>query len=99
MKKILYITTTIMLSMAVLGLSSCLKDSRFVDFSKVGTLIEFPLEAFKGTGKLAPEALPISSTIQTFPVIINVASPKPLGNALAVTVKIDQAALTAYNNA
>lgn len=87
----------------VLALSSCLKSNdTYIDFSKVGTLIELPLAAY------APNAdgdkiefLSFVSTLATaeLPVIVNVASPKPLGNSLDVTLKVDDAALTAYNAA
>jgi hypothetical protein len=82
-----------------LSLSACLKDSRFVDFSQVGTLVDLPLAAYNGAGKLTPEALPITATPQTIAVVVNVASPKPLSSALTVTLAVDQAALTAYNTA
>jgi len=81
----------------VLSLSSCLKDPRYVDFSKVGTLIELPLAAFTGPGKLAPEALPITSTPQTFNLIVNVAAPKPLSTAVKVTFKLDVDTMTRLN--
>jgi len=99
MKKRIYISGILLLSAAVLSLSSCLKDSRFVDFSKVGTLVELPLEAFNGSGKLVAQAFPIQATPQTITLVVNIASPKPLGSALTVTLGIDQDALTAYNHA
>lgn len=100
MKKKIYLLTTITLSAAVLSLSSCLKDgNKFVDFSNVGTLVELPLSAFSGTGKLTAAALAITDTPQTIPVIVNVASPKPLSSALTVTLALDEPALTAYNHA
>src|SRR5689334_3451139 len=99
MKKRLYYFTAILLSAAALSLSSCLKDNRGADFSNVGTLVELPLAAYYGTGNLTPAAIPILTTPQTVPVVVNVASPKPLGSALTVTLALDQGALTAYNNA
>jgi hypothetical protein len=99
MKKKLYLITTLILSVAVLSLSSCLKDPRAQDFSNVGTLVELPLEAYTGVGKLVPEALPIQTTPQNIPVVINIASPKPLSSALTVTLAVDNNALTAYNHA
>ena len=98
MKKITYFIT-ITLSAAVLSLSSCLKDSRYVDFSAVGTLVELPLAAYNGVGVLTPAALPISATPQTISVVVNVASPKPLSTALTVKLAVDASALTAYNTA
>jgi hypothetical protein len=99
MKKKIYLITTILLSAAVLSLSSCLKDPRYVDFSKVGTLVELPLAAANGLGNLTPEALPILATPQPIQVVVNVASPSALSSALTVTLAVDQAALTAYNHA
>jgi hypothetical protein len=99
MKKRIYLITTLLLSAAVLTMSSCLKDPRAQDFSNVGTLVELPLEAYNGLNALIPEALPILTTPQTIPVVVNIASPKPLSTAITVTLAIDQAALTAYNHA
>ncbi len=41
MKKKLYLITTILLSAAALSLSSCLKDNRYVDFSKGSNVVDF----------------------------------------------------------
>src|SRR5882757_4405122 len=98
MKKRLYILTVIILSATILSLSSCLKDSRFVDFSQVGTMVELPLEAFNGPGKLVAGAFPIQAAPQTIKLVVNLASPKPLSSDLTVTLGVDQAALTAYNH-
>ena len=99
MKKRTYFVTAILAAMAVLSLSSCLKDPRYYTFANVGTLVELPLAAYYGTGNTVPEALPIQSTPQTIPVVVNVASPKPLSTPLNVTLAVDQAALDAYNTA
>jgi len=98
MKKRLYLITTLILSVAALSLSSCLKDPRAQDFSNVGAEIELPLAATY-YNKLVPAALPITATAQTITLVVNVAAPKPLGSALPVTLIIDQAALDAYNTA
>ena len=84
-----------------LTMSSCLKSSdTYVDFSKAGTLVELPLAGY------SPNAdgdkfvfLSYAATLPTVenPVVVNVASPKPLSSALDVTLKVDDAALTAYN--
>jgi Domain of unknown function (DUF1735) len=99
MKKTINIIIAGLLSITAFGLSSCLKDSSFVDFSKVGTLVELPLEAFNGPGNIVAESFPIQAAPQTFSLVVNIASPKPLGTALTVTLGVDQAALTAYNHA
>jgi hypothetical protein len=98
MKKRLYLITTLILSVAALSLSSCLKDPRAQDFSNVGAEVELPLAATY-YNKLVPAALPITATAQTITLVVNVAAPKPLGSALPVTLVIDQAALDAYNTA
>jgi len=97
MKKTLYSITTILVITLAFGLSSCLKDSRYVDFTNVGTLIELPLSAYDGIGNPAPEALPIKSTPQSFPLVVNVASPKPLSTAVTVTFKLNTDSLAKYN--
>ena len=100
MKKRFYYITTIMLSAAALSLSSCLKDdSRFTNFAGAGTTIELPIEAYHGEGNLIAEAVPIQTPGPVVPLIVNVASPKPLTSALNVTLALDAAALTAYNTA
>jgi len=89
MKKKFYIKSTL-LSLAVMALlNSCLKDPRYVDFSKVGTLVELPLTEFNdgGTGGVLQSAsYSISSPSDTLVVAVNVASPKPLTSALNVTL-------------
>jgi hypothetical protein len=97
MKKKLYLITTILLSAAVLTMSSCLKDPRAQDFTKVGTLVELPLAAYSGVGAFTPEALPIKSTAQSFILVINVAAPKPLSTPLKVTLKLNTDSLTKLN--
>ena len=81
----------------VLGFSSCLKDSRYTDFSKVGTLVEFPLAA--NAGQFQSQSFDIKPDPLTFQVAVNVASPVELTKALPVTVSVDQATLDAYNTA
>src|SRR5258708_39071801 len=97
MKKRFYIITTFILSASVLIMSSCLKDPRAQDFSNVGTLVELPLAAYTGAGNLSADALPILSTPQTIPVVVNVAAPKPLSSALKVTLKLDVDSMTKFN--
>lgn len=105
MKKKIYIKTAF-LSLTVMSLlSSCLKDSRYVDYSGVGTLIELPLAEpqpyeYNGPGGVFQSPLfSISSASDTLTVAVNVASPKPLGSALSVTLSVtDLTALNAYNS-
>lgn len=77
---------------AILGFSSCLKDSRYVDFAAVGTTVEIPL-----SGRTAVNALTEATDAITRQFAVNVASPKPLSTDLTITVGYDAAALAAYN--
>jgi len=94
MKKKIYIKTAF-LSLTVMSLlSSCLKDSRYIDYSGVGTLIELPLAEpqpyeYNGPGGVFQSpSFSISSASDTLTVAVNVASPKPLGSALSVTLSV-----------
>ncbi|MGZ3763550.1 MAG: DUF1735 domain-containing protein [Mucilaginibacter sp.] len=94
MKKRLYLITTILLSAAVLSLSSCLKDSRFVDFSKVGTIVEFPLG---GTQNFAKDAITDAADTVTKQFAVNVASPTAPSTATKITLAVDNTIITSYN--
>jgi len=105
MKKIFYIKTAFLSLAAMALLSSCLKDSRYVDYGAVGTLIELPLaESGDQAGIGGPYQAPTYSLAKggtdTLTVAVNVASPKPLGSALNVTLSVtDLTALNAFNTA
>ncbi len=75
-----------------LSMSSCLKDE-FVDFSKVDAVAELPLAGFAAT------VLEASNTAQDVAVVVNIASPEVLGQAVTVNLQIDAAAVEAYNKA
>ncbi len=98
MKKRLYLLT-VLASLAVLSLSSCLKDPRYYTFANVQPLVELPLGAANGLGNLTPEALPITSTPQTIQLVVNLASPAPLNKPVTVTLAVQQSAVDAYNTA
>ncbi len=98
MKKRLYLIT-LLASMAVLNLSSCLKDPRYYTFANVQALVELPLAAANGLGNLTPEALPITATPQTIQLVVNIASPAPLNKSVTVKLAIQQSAVDAYNTA
>jgi Domain of unknown function (DUF1735) len=96
MKKRIYLINTILLTAAVLSLSSCLKDSRYVDFSKVGTIVEMPLS---GQAFFGPDAITDPGDTITRQFVINVASPTVPTAATTVTLSInDPAIVTAYDN-
>jgi len=97
MKKIFY-SITLLLAVTALSLSSCLKDSRYVDLSNTGTLVELPLAAYTGANTLTVRALPIETTPQTFPLVINIASANVLKTAVNVTLEINTDTITSLNN-
>jgi hypothetical protein len=102
MKKRIYLITTILLSAGALTLSSCLKDSRFVDFTKVGTIVEFPKGGLVFFGSDAVTATPDTDAKGTIKLqfAVNVASPTVPTTATTVTFSADDPAIvTAYDNA
>jgi hypothetical protein len=105
MKKKFYIKTAFLSLAAMALLSSCLKDSRYVDYGAVGTLIELPLaengdQAGIGGPYQAPTYSLASGATDTLTVAVNVASPKPLGSPLSVTLSVsDLTTLNAFNSA
>jgi hypothetical protein len=97
MKKKIYLFATILLSAVALSLSSCLKDSRFVDLSKVGTIVEFPTGGQTNFGQDA-ETSSADTIIQQYAV--NIASPTVPTTATTVTLSVnDPAIISAYNAA
>lgn len=82
----------VLLVALALNLSSCLKSKdTYVDFSKVGTTIELPLAALnQETGvKVVVNKYTSSTTPSDLPVVVNIASPKPLNRALTVTLAVN----------
>lgn len=94
MKKRLYFITTILASMAVLSLSSCLKDSRYVTFSQGGTVVNFPLG---GLSHFANDAItdPGDTIVKQFSV--DIASPSIPTSPTDVTIAVDNSIITSYN--
>jgi hypothetical protein len=95
-KLIKFIALTVLV-LTVTSLSSCLKDSRFVNYAGVTPFVELPLVA--ANGAFTAEAFTIVATPINLPLAVNYAAPKPRTSPLTVTLKIDQAALDAYNKA
>lgn len=94
-----YITLYSVLALLAVLFSSCLKnEANYTDFSKVGALVELPLSAYTGAGKLTPVALPIQAAAQPISIVVNLAAPQPLKSNLTVTLALDPAALKAYND-
>jgi hypothetical protein len=81
---------------AMLGFSSCVKDSNYVDFAAVGTTIDIPLG---GVSNFSKGSLTESTDEIVKQFAVNVSSPKPLSTDLTVTIAVDEAARTAYNTA
>lgn len=97
MKKKIYVLSTILLSAVALSLSSCLKDSRFVDLSKVGTIVEFPNG---GQVNFGPDAQTSSADTITAKYAVNIASPNAPSTATTVVLSVnDPAIVSAYNAA
>jgi hypothetical protein len=99
MKKKLYLFTTIIASAAVLSLSSCLKDSRYVSFANGGTVVDFPLGGKSNFGKdaitEAPDTDANGTIVRQFAV--NVASPDLPKAATTIKLAIDNSIVDAYN--
>ena len=95
MKKI-YIS---LLSLIILLLSGCLKDTPAVDYSTVGTIIEIlpvnggGLENFGG----AELNFDPMETIDSAGIVLNIASPQPLNKDLTITMGVNDNIRTAYN--
>ncbi len=78
----------------MVALTGCLKDSPPNDFSTVKPIVELPYSGFEYFGS---DVLSLSTTPQDVSFTVNVASVYPLTTDLAYTVKVNDAALAAYN--
>lgn len=97
MKMKLNVFTTILLSAVALCLSSCLKDARFVDLTKVGTIVEFPNGGYVNFGSDA-ETSSADTIIAQY--VVNIASPSAPTTATTVVLSVnDPAVVTAFDNA
>ena len=95
MKKRLYFIT-ILLSATVLSLSSCLKDSRYVDFSKGPSLVEFNLGGLSYFGQ---DAITATNAIDTVQFAVSVASVTVPTTATTITLAVDNSIVASYNAA
>lgn len=90
---------------SLLFFSSCLKNNQYyIDFSKVAPSIELPLSAPSGSnyfnqGGIVTKAFTIESTPTSLPVLVNIASPNPLGSSVTATLAIDTNYIASYNAA
>ncbi|HJP62517.1 MAG TPA: DUF1735 domain-containing protein [Mucilaginibacter sp.] len=99
MKKRLYFISTILLAATALSLSSCLKDPRYVDFSKAGNVVDMP---FSGIGSFGADAITETpaddengTIVRQFAV--NVATAKPTTVDTKVTLAVDKSIVATYN--
>jgi hypothetical protein len=98
MKKTIYFITTILLSAAMLSLSSCLKD-KYVDFTKDASVVNFPLGGIQFFGADAITEAPDSDANGTIvrQFAVNVGSTKALATPTTVTLAVDNSIVTTYN--
>src|ERR1700743_581128 len=98
MKKTIYFITTILLSAAMLSLSSCLKD-KYVDFTKDAPVVNFPLGGIQFFGADAITETPDTDANGTIvrQFAVNVGAPKASSAATTITLAIDNSIVTAYN--
>ena len=75
---------------------SCLKDDRFVDFSKVGMIVEFP-DAVPGKANAISFADPAADGPDTIMVRINQTGPNATNKDITVQFGFSQAGLDMYN--
>jgi len=99
MKKKIYLISTTLLAMAALFLSSCLKDPRYVDFSKAGNVVDFPLGGTSHFGAdaitEAPDTDANGTIVRQFAV--NVATATKTTTATKITLAIDNSIVDSYN--
>lgn len=98
MKKRLYFISTLLLAATALSLSSCLKDPRYVDFSKAGNVVDMP---FSGLGSFGADAITETPADDANGTIVrqfavNVATSKPTSSDTKVTLAVDNSIIDAY---
>lgn len=93
MKKKLYILSTLLFSAAVLSLSSCLKDNRYVDFSKSTPVVEFNLG---GLAYFGADAITESGDTVVKQFAVSVAASSLPKTATTITLAVDNSIVTSY---
>jgi hypothetical protein len=96
-RKLFKVAVLSVLTLAATSLSSCLKDSRYVDYAGATPFVELPLAASSGSFQAAAYA--ITTTPTTLLVAVNYAAPKTPSSPITVTMQVNSAAVTAYNSA
>jgi hypothetical protein len=96
MKKRLFYITTLLLSSAVLSLSSCLKDSRLIDFTKATPVVEFNYGGLSNFGK---DAITESTDTVVRQIAVSVTSAAVPTTATTITFAVDNSIITSYSAA
>lgn len=88
-----------LLVVVMLLLYACVKDKPAVDFSTVGTIVEILPVNGGGLENFDEAELNFDPTeiIDSAAIVLNIASPKPLNNALTITMEVNDSFRTAYN--
>ena len=97
MKKRLYFITTVLAAVGALGLSSCLKDSRYVNFAQSQPIVNFPLGGLVNFGADAITESPDSLGDIVRQFTIDVASASLPTSATQVTLAIDNSLVAKYD--
>ncbi len=93
MKKKLYLFITVLLSAATLTLSSCLKDSRLVDFSNATPVVEFNLG---GLSYFGADAIQTPYSIDTIQFAVSVTTKNVPTTSTSVKLEVDNSVITSY---
>ncbi len=88
MKKLILLTTLL-----AIGLSSCLKDTRYLNFAGAGNIVNFPLSGLPNFGG---DAVTADTAVIKFGVDYATANPNP---ALTVTLGVDTTIVAKFNAA
>ncbi len=79
--------------------SSCLKNGKYyTDFSSVSASVDLPLAATNNNNPV-PFAYDATAASPSIPVVVNLASPAPLGSSTTATLAVDATWLSDYNTA
>jgi hypothetical protein len=106
MKRLTFLAAAMMF---VLGFSSCLKDTPYMDVSNTQPIIEFGQSAANGvynqvngySGAIYFEGDTVNGPVSTYDtgIALILASPQPLNDTIQVTLSIDPTQIAAWNSA
>jgi len=99
MKKRLYFISTVLLAATALSLSSCLKDPRYVDFSKAGNVVNMPFsgQAYFGSDAITETPADDENGTIVRQFAVNVATANPPTTDTKVTLAVDNSLVASYN--